>query len=40
VIKLIEDICGDLDEPGSGILFTVPLSQVRGIVPHEENPGK
>jgi hypothetical protein len=39
-IDLIQDICGDLDEPGSGILFTIPLSEVRGVAPYEENFGK
>ncbi len=36
-IDMITDICGDLDEPGSGILFTVALSDVRGIVQPGEN---
>jgi hypothetical protein len=31
VIRLIEDVCGDFDEPGSGILFTGPVSGVRGL---------
>lgn len=31
VIKLLEDICGDFSEPGSGILFSVPVSRVRGM---------
>jgi len=39
-IVLITDICGDLDEPGSGVLFTIPLSEVRGVAPYEENLGK
>jgi nitrogen regulatory protein P-II 1 len=39
-IHLIEDICGDLAEPGSGILFSVPLSDVRGVAPAEETLGK
>ena len=33
VIRLIEDVCGDFNEPGSGILFTVPISGVRGLAP-------
>jgi len=30
-IRLVEDVCGDFDEPGSGILFTVPISSMRGM---------
>ncbi|MEA1963580.1 MAG: hypothetical protein U9O41_00370 [Candidatus Aerophobetes bacterium] len=30
VEKLIEDICGDLSEPGIGILFTVPVDYAKG----------
>ncbi len=29
--KLIEEICGDLSEPGIGILFTVPVDYVKGL---------
>jgi nitrogen regulatory protein PII len=31
VIKGIEQICGSLDEPGSGILITLPVSHVKGL---------
>jgi len=31
VEKLIEKICGDLSEPGTGILFTIPVDYVRGL---------
>jgi hypothetical protein len=31
VVRLIEDVCGDFSEPGSGILFSVPVSRVRGL---------
>lgn len=31
VVSLIEDVCGSFDQPGSGILFTVPVSRVRGL---------
>lgn len=31
VISLIEDVCGDFSEPGSGILFSVPIQRVRGL---------
>ena len=30
-VGLIEDVCGSFDQPGSGILFTVPISAVRGL---------
>jgi len=28
--ELIEDICGSLEDPGNGILFAIPLRDVRG----------
>ena len=31
VIKNIEQICGSLDEPGAGILITIPIGQVIGL---------
>lgn len=31
IIKGIEQICGSLDEPGTGILMSVPLHTVKGI---------
>jgi len=30
---LIQDVCGNLDEPGTGIMFTVPVSRVVGVAP-------
>ncbi len=30
-IALIQDICGDFQQPSTGILFTVPLSRVTGL---------
>ncbi|MCD6232467.1 hypothetical protein J7K28_07620 [Candidatus Aerophobetes bacterium] len=29
--KLIEEICGDLSEPGIGILFTLPVDYAKGL---------
>jgi len=29
---LIEKICGDLSEPGTGIFFTLPLDYVKGLI--------
>lgn len=31
VITVIEDVCGSLDQPGTGLLFTLPLSKVKGL---------
>lgn len=31
VVKGIEQICGCLDDPGSGILITLPVSNIKGI---------
>ena len=30
-IALVEEICGDLSEPGTGIVFTIPVSNVFGM---------
>ncbi len=30
-IALIQEICGSLDEPGAGIVFTVPVGRVVGL---------
>lgn len=32
-IALIQEICGSLDEPGVGIVFTVPVGRVVGLAP-------
>ena len=34
--KLIEKICGDLSEPGTGILFTIPVDYAKGLMREEE----
>ena len=31
VIKGVEYICGSLDDPGTGILITLPVSNVKGL---------
>lgn len=33
VIALLQDICGDFQQPSTGIVFTVPLSRVVGLAP-------
>jgi nitrogen regulatory protein P-II 1 len=38
-IDMIADVCGDLREAGSGILFTLPLADVRGVVLPGESGG-
>ena len=35
-IELVEEACGDLEEPSSGLLFVVPLSRVVGLAPKME----
>ena len=30
-IKIVKSLCGDLDQPGKGILFTLPLDFVEGV---------
>ena len=34
--KLLDNICGNLDEPGTGILFTLPVDYARGLMQDEE----
>ena len=36
-IAPIEEICGDLDQPGQGIVFTVPIGRVVGLAPELES---
>ncbi len=30
-ITVVEEICGSLDKPGTGLLFTLPVTRVRGL---------
>jgi len=32
-IALLQEICGDLDNPATGIVFTIPVSRVTGLAP-------
>lgn len=32
-IALLQEICGDLSSPATGIVFTIPVSQVAGLAP-------
>jgi nitrogen regulatory protein PII len=36
VEELIEKICGSLSDPGTGILFTIPVDYAKGLVREEE----
>ena len=33
VIELLQEICGNLDDPATGIVFTLPVSRVVGLAP-------
>jgi nitrogen regulatory protein P-II 1 len=35
-IGLIQEVCGSLDSPGAGIVFTLPVSRVVGLAPELE----
>lgn len=30
---VIQDVCGSLDEPGTGIMFTIPVTRAVGVAP-------
>ncbi len=32
-IAVIQDVCGNLEDPGTGIVFTVPVSRAVGVAP-------
>ena len=38
-INVIQEICGSLDRPGRGIVFTVPIARVIGLAPELESEG-
>jgi nitrogen regulatory protein PII len=33
VIALLQEVCGDFEDPATGIVFTVPVSRVVGLAP-------
>jgi len=33
VLKLLQEICGDLESPATGIAFTIPVARVVGLAP-------
>jgi nitrogen regulatory protein P-II 1 len=41
-LRLIREICGDLEDPATGIAFTIPVNRVVGLAPEigdEPTPG-
>lgn len=32
-LALLHDVCGDLDDPATGIAFLIPVSRVEGLAP-------
>jgi nitrogen regulatory protein PII len=38
-IALIQEICGSLDTPGAGIVFTIPITRVIGLAAELETDG-
>ncbi|MFO7892961.1 MAG: hypothetical protein R6U63_04440 [Longimicrobiales bacterium] len=32
-IALLQEICGDMDNPATGIVFTIPVSRITGLAP-------
>jgi nitrogen regulatory protein P-II 1 len=43
VIELLREICGNLEDPATGIVFTVPATRVVGLAPelgHEPAPAR
>ena len=39
VIALLREICGDLEDPATGIVFTIPVSRVVGLAPELGHEG-
>lgn len=39
-IALMQEVCGDLNSPGAGIVFVVPVSRVVGLAPELESEQK
>ena len=33
IVAVVEDVCGSFDEPGSGLLFVLPVDATRGLGP-------
>lgn len=38
-LALLQDVCGDLNDPATGIAFTVPVDQVVGLAPELDTEG-
>ena len=39
-IALIQEVCGNLDAPGTGIVFTMPVTRVVGLKPELESDAR
>ncbi|MQA88934.1 MAG: hypothetical protein GEU90_01685 [Gemmatimonas sp.] len=39
VLRLLKEICGDLENPATGIAFTIPVNQVVGLAPEIGDEG-
>lgn len=37
LVCLLEQICGDLEDPGTGIFFTVPVDFAKGLLREEDD---
>lgn len=41
VIRLLQEICGNLEDPATGIVFTIPVNRVVGLAPElGQEPGE
>jgi nitrogen regulatory protein P-II 1 len=40
VISVLQEICGNFDDPATGIVFTVPIGRVIGLAPELEGDGE
>ncbi len=38
-LELLQDVCGNLDSPATGIAFTLPVDEVKGLAPELGDEG-
>jgi hypothetical protein len=36
-MQMVQDVCGDLESPGTGIVFTIPVSKAVGLARRSES---